>query len=96
MNAKKYKALLAMLPALVIMQAALGGPVRISTQQGNKLYRQGNFSEAIDKYDEALVEAPQALEPKFNKANTYYRLDDLAKATDLYRQVAACRSRRLR
>jgi len=29
------------------------------------------------------------LRPKFNKANSYYRLDDLAKAMDLYGQVAA-------
>jgi len=35
------------------------------------------------------LEAPGALEPKFNEANSYYRLDDLSKAMDLYRQVAA-------
>ncbi|OHB63880.1 MAG: hypothetical protein A2168_00920, partial [Planctomycetes bacterium RBG_13_50_24] len=32
---------------------------------------------------------PGALEPKFNQANSYYRLDDLGKAMDIYRQVAA-------
>jgi hypothetical protein len=58
-------------------------------REGNKLYAGGSFNEAINRYDESLVEAPEALEPKFNKANSYYRLDDLEKAKDLYREVAA-------
>jgi len=74
---------------MVITQVVFADTARDSTSQGNKLYEQGNFNEAINKYDEALVEAPEALEPKFNKANSYYKLDDLGKAIDLYRQVAA-------
>ena len=89
MNARKYKVLLQVLLAVVIMQTAFADTARVSTLQGNKLYQQGNFNEAINRYDQALMEAPQALEPKFNKANSYYRLDDLSKAMDLYRQVAA-------
>jgi Ca-activated chloride channel family protein len=58
-------------------------------RQANKNYSEGNFNEAINKYDQALVDKPEALRPKFNKANSYYRLDDLAKAMDLYGQVAA-------
>jgi len=88
-NVRKHKAVLQVLLVVVIMQAAFADSARVSTSQGNKLYKQGNFNEAINKYDQALVEAPQALEPKFNKANSYYRLDDLSKAMDLYRQVAA-------
>jgi len=68
---------------------ALGDSARVATSQGNKLYAKGNFNEAINKYDQALVESPEALRPKFNKANSYYRLDDLSKAIDLYREVAA-------
>ena len=89
MNVRKHKAVLQVLLVVVIMQAAFADSARVSTSQGNKLYKQGNFNEAINRYDQALVEAPQALEPKFNKANSYYRLDDLSKAMDLYRQVAA-------
>ena len=89
MNAGKYKTVLQVLLVVVIAQAALADSARVSTSQGNKLYKQGNFNEAINNYDKALLETPGALEPKFNQANSYYRLDDLSKALDLYRQVAA-------
>jgi Ca-activated chloride channel family protein len=78
-----------MLLVLGLMQQVWGKPAQISLQDGNKLYGSGNYSEAINKYDEALIDEPQALEPRFNKGNSYYRLDDLAKAQDLYREVAA-------
>ncbi len=58
-------------------------------QQGNHQYADGQYSEAINKYNEALVEQPVAIVPKFNKANSYYRLDDLGEAIDLYQEVAA-------
>jgi len=57
--------------------------------QGNKKYAEGKYNEAINEYDQALVDKPVTLRPKFNKANSYYRLDDLAKAMDLYEEVAA-------
>jgi len=74
---------------LGLMQQVWGEPARVSLQDGNKLYGRGNYSEAINKYNEVLIDEPQALEPRFNKGNSYYRLDDLAKAQDLYREVAA-------
>jgi len=60
-----------------------------SVRHGNRLYAQGAYNEAIDKYDQALLEAIGAAEPKFNKANSFYRLDDFVKAKDLYREVSA-------
>ncbi len=89
MNARKYKTVFQALLVLAIAQAAFADSARVSTSQGNKLYKQGSFNEAINSYDQALLDAPGALEPKFNQANSYYRLDDLSKAMDLYRQVAA-------
>jgi len=64
-------------------------PAARAIREGNTLYADGQYTEAINKYNEALVEQPAALEPKFNKANGYYRLDDLGEAIDLYREVAA-------
>jgi len=88
-NAGRHRKLFQALLALALVQTALGDSARVATTQGNKLYGRGNFNEAINKYDQALVENPEALRPKFNKANGYYRLDDLSQAMDLYREVAA-------
>ncbi|MHC4620319.1 MAG: tetratricopeptide repeat protein [Planctomycetota bacterium] len=89
MNVKKHNVLAALLLVFGSLQAARGESVRTSVHQGNSLYSRGSFNEAIDKYEQALLEKPDAAEPKFNKANCYYRLDDLAKAMELYREVAS-------
>jgi len=89
MNAGKHKKVLQILLTLLISQATFADSARDSTSEGNKLYKQGNFNEAINSYEQALTDAPNALEPKFNQANSYYRLDDLSKALDIYREVAA-------
>jgi Mg-chelatase subunit ChlI len=81
------KYIIAIVLMSVLSGAALGDSARL-VDQGNKLYSQGSFNEAIAKYDEVLVENPAVLEPKFNKAASYYRLDDLANARDLYKDVA--------
>ncbi len=89
MNVRKLEIIIVVLLVLGLMQQVWGEPARVSLQDGNKLYGRGNYSEAINKYNEVLIDEPQALEPRFNKGNSYYRLDDLAKAQDLYREVAA-------
>jgi Ca-activated chloride channel family protein len=60
-----------------------------AVRKANKLYKQGQFKQAADGYDRAMTESPQAIEPQFNKADSYYRLDDLQQAIDLYKAVAA-------
>ena len=71
------------------LSLAATGSARETLRQGNRLYGDNQFAEAVNKYNDVLVEQPQAVEPKFNKANSYYRLDDLSEAMDLYQQVAA-------
>jgi Ca-activated chloride channel family protein len=88
-NAGKHKILLHILLVLFMLQTAFAGSAGSSTRRGNELYQQGQFDEAIKQYDQALIDRPEALEPKFNKANSYYRLDDLGQAMNLYREVAA-------
>ncbi len=57
--------------------------------EGNKLYRQGQYKEAINEYDKAATQSPEVVEPRFNKADSYFRLGDLQQAIDLYKAVAA-------
>jgi Ca-activated chloride channel homolog len=78
--------LLAGVPAASL---AATGSAQEMLRQGNRLYGESRFNEAVNKYNDALVEQPQAVEPKFNKANSFYRLDDLGEAMDLYQEVAA-------
>ena len=86
-RASKFVLLWACLATLA--RPAWADSVRETLGQGNGLYGDGQYTEAINKYNEALVEQPQAAEPKFNKANSYFKLDDLGAAMDLYQEVAA-------
>jgi len=88
-SVRKYKLVGVAMLVLGLLRPAWAESVRSSVSQGNRLYAGGNFNEAISKYDQALLEKPDASEPKFNKANSYYRLDDLAGAMELYREVAS-------
>jgi Ca-activated chloride channel family protein len=70
-------------------QTATAESERALVNQANKLYAQDKFNDAINKYDQAITENPDSLEPRFNKADSYYRLDDLANAMSSYEEVAA-------
>lgn len=88
MNAgKRLSLIVVVLTALTL--TARAESARQMVREGNRLYADGQYAEAINKYNEAEVEQPEALVPKFNKANSYYRLDDLGEAIDLYQEVAA-------
>jgi len=88
-KAKKLKIIVIITMTLVLSRIALSGSVENLVNQGNSLYNKGNFNDALKKYDEALIDQSQALEPKFNKANCYFKMDDLARAIDLYNEAAA-------
>ena len=88
MNVRK-RSLILVLVGAALCSAAWADAAREAVSEGNGLYAQGKFDEAIGKYDQALADSPKASEAKFNKAASYYRLDDLAKAMDLYKEVAA-------
>ncbi len=68
--------------------AAWAVSAQTSVRSGNKMYAENNYNQAINHYDQALVESPAAIEPKFDKADSYYRLDDLANAISNFTQVA--------
>ncbi len=87
MNARRYR--IAVFVLGLLLPVGAWGSAEELVRRGNGLYAEGRYNDAIAEYDQALVEAPQAVEPKFNKANSYYRLDDLSRATELYKQVAA-------
>ena len=89
MNAKRVKILFFTVLFLAVSCSVYADSAQSLVEQGNSLYSQGSFNKAIEKYDQALVDQPQVLEPKFNKANSYFKLEDFSEAINLYREVAA-------
>ncbi|MBN2131198.1 MAG: tetratricopeptide repeat protein [Sedimentisphaerales bacterium] len=89
MNAKEWYSWMVLPLVLLAGAGARADSAREMLAEGNKLFAEAEYTEAINKYNEVLLESPKALEPKFNKANSYYRLDDLGEAIDLYQEVAA-------
>ncbi|MCK4886238.1 MAG: hypothetical protein KAS96_02560 [Planctomycetes bacterium] len=87
MNVKKFKILSY---CLVAMMASVGltESAHQAVKQGNELYHQAELAGAIEKYDQAATQSPQALEPTFNKANSLYKQNEIDKAVDLYKQLA--------
>jgi len=90
-NAGKYKNIfMFVFAALVLSAGSAGAGIGADfVSRGNGFYAGGEYNKAIGEYDRALVVRPGSFEPKFNKANSFFRLEDFAQAIDLYRQAAA-------
>ncbi len=73
-------------PAAAIAQVQVESPksatssVPAEVLEGNKLYNQGRFAEALKKYGEAIERHPDVPEIYFNMADAYLRLGENAKA----------------
>ena len=58
-------------------------------QQGNRLYAEGQYSEAFERYEQAQAGQAETMVPQFNQAASQYRLEELGRAMELYQEVAA-------
>ena len=67
-------------PAEVRAQAG-----RAETREGNRLYEEGRFAEAHEKYLEALLEAPDSPIIRFNDGNALYRGENYEPALESFR-----------
>lgn len=78
------------LPLVAILAAAAPGEVqgqagRAETREGNRLYEEGRFAEAHEKYLEALLEAPDSPVIRFNDGNALYQGEDYESALESFR-----------
>jgi len=73
-------ALPALLPGSVAAQAG-----RAQVREGNRLYQEGRFQEAHEKYLEGLAAAPESPLIRFNDGNALYRSEDYQRALEAYR-----------
>ena len=60
---------------------------REKVEEGNRLYAEGRFGEAHQKYMEALIEDPESPLIRFNAGNALYQSQDFQNAVEAYRQA---------
>ena len=78
-----FSSLLIITSSLNITEASI-----FSLFRGNREYRYGNYSKAIDsynKYRQKAKDAKEASTVNFNLGNSYYKLEDYRKAIEYYR-----------
>ena len=66
--------------SITITLAACGSTVASSNRQGNKLYDQGQYDEALSAYQKAQAEQPDLAELHYNVGNTLHRKEDYQEA----------------
>ncbi len=89
MNVKRYSLVGMALWLLMLATSLQAQSAAQIVRKGNESYRAGNFDEALQQYQQPLLEGPDNPVILYNKANCFYKLDDLEQAMNLYRQVSA-------
>ena len=87
MNAKECNIMMVLVLLVTGTAPLWAEDAKSLVKQGNEAYAQGDYLKAVTQYDQALTDDPKATVPLFNKANSYYHMDDLDEAIDLYREV---------
>ncbi|MDP6779408.1 MAG: tetratricopeptide repeat protein [Candidatus Latescibacteria bacterium] len=84
----RWRTAAVLLLALSTMGFSFLDPVAEKNREGNQMYREGKFDRALEKYREAQLEAPEALQPHFNAGDALFRQDAYAEAAKEYGRVA--------
>jgi Ca-activated chloride channel family protein len=80
-------AALALFAALAVPLDASAQAGRAQVREGNRLYEQGRYQEAHEKYLEALAEAPESGLVRYNDGNALYKSGDFGRAVEAYRRA---------
>jgi len=70
----------ALLLSITIALTACGSTVASNNRQGNRLYHQGQYDEALSAYQKAQAEQPDLAELHYNVGNTLHRKEDYQSA----------------
>lgn len=75
------------LTILALLGLGFGNPGPSLVKEGNRLYADGDFAGALVKYNQALLELPEAEEIRYNIGGVRHRQGDLEAAAALYRAI---------
>lgn len=64
--------------------ALIGGSAYSKNEEGNRLYREGKYEEALKKYTEAQLSLPESPELHYNIGNVLYRMGKYDEAVEEY------------
>jgi tetratricopeptide (TPR) repeat protein len=74
--------------ALLVATPAFAS-ARSKNQEGNKAYQEKKYGEAMKRYTEAQLEAPDSPQLHYNLGNVFFRQGELEKAREEYRRALA-------
>jgi Ca-activated chloride channel family protein len=70
-----------------LLQFAFSDDFSSEMWQGNELYRQGSYEQAIGEYQKGQIKAPDSEAIVYNTANAYYEMKDFKNAKKTYQQA---------
>jgi len=76
-----------LLAALALIGLGFGNPGPTLVEEGNRLYEEGDFEGALVKYNQALLELPEAGEIRYNIGGVHHLRGDFETAAALYRAI---------
>ncbi len=76
-----------LLVALALACLGWGNPGVSLVEEGNRLFAEGDFEGALERYNEALLELPEAREILYNIGGVRHRQGNLENAAALYKSV---------
>ncbi len=81
--------------ASLLLSPPLYASARSKNEEGNRLYKEKKYDEALKRYTEAQLEAPDAPQLHYNLGNVLFRKGELEKARDEYLRALAAADRGL-
>jgi tetratricopeptide (TPR) repeat protein len=74
-----------LLVVMLVPSASVGQKGREDVKEGNRLYGEGRYAEAHEKYLDALRDAPDSPLIRYNEGNALYQTEEFQRAMEAYR-----------